>query len=165
MVCTLCISGDHSNHVKDTWQDTGDTICSQAEIQICAQPVQLNYIRAQSYDVLCDMLAVMMIAPVSLVLMMSQLISSQAVFSSTEQMGKILKLEKQLVEEMTRHSEELEMALNSIEEYVSQVSEVYINDCEMLKCEYLFYFFAKGIQHLLPRGRVYGGDDQRPLYW
>ena len=74
----------------------------------------------------------MMIPTVSLVLMMSQLISSQAVFSSTEQMGKILKLEKQLVEEMTRHSEELEMALNSIEEYVSQVTEVAIIDCEML---------------------------------
>ena len=59
---------------------------------------------------------VMMIPTVSLVLMMLQLLSSQAVFSSTEQMGKILKLEKQLVEEMTRHSEELE--------YVSQVKEV-----------------------------------------
>ena len=70
------------------------------------------------------MLAVMMIVTASLVLMMSQLISSQALFSSTEQMGKILKLEKQLVEEMTKHSEELEMALNSIEEYVSQVTEV-----------------------------------------
>ena len=114
---------------------------------------------------MCNVCDEMMIATVSLVLMMSHLISSQAVFSSTEQMGKILNLEKQLVEEMTRHSEELEMALNSIEEYVSQVSEVYINDCEMLKCEYLFYLFAKGIQHLLPRGRVYGGDDQRAHYW
>ena len=74
----------------------------------------------------------MMIPTVSLVLMMSQLISSQAVFSSTEQMGKILKLEKQLVEEMTRHSEELETALNSIEEYVSQVTEVAIIDCKIL---------------------------------
>ena len=75
----------------------------------------------------------MMIPTASLVLMMSQLIYSQAVFSSTEQMGKILKLEKQLVEEMTRHSEELEMALNSIEEYVSQVTEVAIIDWEILR--------------------------------
>ena len=66
----------------------------------------------------------MIIPRVLIVLMMSQLISSQAVFSSTEEMGKILRLEKQLVEEMTKHSEELEMALNSIEEYVSQVTEV-----------------------------------------
>ena len=72
-----------------------------------------------------------MIPTVSLVLMMSK-ISSQAVFSSTEQMGKILKLEKQLVEEIMRHSEELEMAVNSIEEYDSQVTEVAIIYCKML---------------------------------
>ena len=67
-----------------------------------------------------------MIPTLSLMLMMSQLVLSQAVFSCTEKMGKILKLEKQLVEEMTRHTEELEMALTSIEEYVSQVTEVFI---------------------------------------
>ena len=67
----------------------------------------------------------MMILPtVMILLMMSQLIISQSVFSSTEEMGKILKLEKELVVEMKKHSVELEMALNSIEEYVSQVTEV-----------------------------------------
>jgi len=76
----------------------------------------------------------MMIPRVLIVLMMSQLISSQAVFSSTEEMGKILRLEKQLVEEMTKHSEELEMALNSIEEYVSQVTEVYSSSCPEGEC-------------------------------
>ena len=66
----------------------------------------------------------LIVQTVMILLMMSQLIRSQSVFSSTEEMGKILKLEKELVVEMKKHSVELETALNSIEEYVSQVTEV-----------------------------------------
>ena len=68
----------------------------------------------------------MMLPTLTIVLVMSSLTYCQSVFSSSEEMGKILKLEKKLVEEMKKHSEELEIALNSIEEYVSQVSEVVI---------------------------------------
>ena len=68
-----------------------------------------------------------MIWTVLKVVMMVTIISSQTVFTSNEMMGKLLKLEKQLVTEMKKHSEELEMALSSIEEYVSQVSEVFRN--------------------------------------
>ena len=68
----------------------------------------------------------MMLSTVTLLIVMSTLTYCQSVFSSSEEMGKILKLEKRLVEEMKKHSEELEIALNSIEEYVSQVSEVVI---------------------------------------
>jgi hypothetical protein len=92
----------------------------------------------------------MMIPTLTIMSMMSQLISSQSVFSSTEQMGKILKLEKQLVEEMTKHSEELEIALNSIEEYVSQVSEVSILNCKLSWFNdlsfYGFYCFTLSVQ-------------------
>ena len=66
----------------------------------------------------------MMLPTLTIVLVMSSLTYCQSVFSSSEEMGKILKLEKKLVEEMKKHSEELEIALNSIEEYVSQVSAV-----------------------------------------
>merc|ERR1712066_380889 len=75
-----------------------------------------------------------MIPEVFLVMIMVGMISCQAVFSSTEEMAKLVKLEKQLVEEMTRHSEELETALQSIEEYVSQVSEVYSSSCPEGEC-------------------------------
>ena len=68
----------------------------------------------------------MMLPTVTLLLVMSTLTYCQSVFSSSEEMGKILKLEKKLVVEMEKHAKELEMALNSIEEYVSQVSEVVI---------------------------------------
>ena len=66
----------------------------------------------------------MMLPTVTLWLVMSTLTYCQSVFSSSEEMGKILKLEKKLVVEMEKHAKELEMALNYIEEYVSQVSAV-----------------------------------------
>jgi len=75
-----------------------------------------------------------MLPTLTIVLVMSSLTYCQSVFSSSEEMGKILKLEKKLVEEMKKHSEELEIALNSIEEYVSQVSEVYSSSCPEGEC-------------------------------
>ena len=92
-------------------------------------------------------------------LMISKQISCQAVFSSTEEMGKLLKLEKQLVEEMKRHSEDLETALTSIEEYVSQVAEVTI------PVSMPVYRLSAGVQLLLSRGGVHGGDDNRTHHW
>ena len=84
--------------------------------------------------------SIMMILPtVMILLMMSQLIISQSVFSSTEEMGKILKLEKELVVEMKKHSVELETALNSIEEYVSQVTEVNRQCICMSSMQKIFY--------------------------
>ena len=66
----------------------------------------------------------MMLPAVTSLLMMSQLTTCQSVFSSTEEMGKIVKLEKEVVVEMKKHSVKLEMALTSIDEYVGQVSKV-----------------------------------------
>ena len=100
-----------------------------------------------------------MIPQVLLWVIISKQILSQAVFSSTEEMGKLLKLEKQLVEEMKKHSGDLETALTSIEEYVSQVAEVTI------PVSMPVYPLCAGVQLLLPRGGVHRGDDNRAHHW
>ena len=91
-----------------------------------------------------------MIGTVLKVAMMATMISSQTVFTSNEMMGNLLKLEKQLVAEMKRHSEDLEMALNSIEEYVSQVSEVF-----RIRLRLYVMLTSTGIQFKLSEWGVY----------
>ena len=83
----------------------------------------------------------MILSAVTNLLMMCQLTTCQyqSVFSSTEQMEKIVKLEKEVVVEMKKHSVKLEMALNSIEEYVSQVTEVNSQCICMSSMQKIFY--------------------------
>ena len=56
---------------------------------------------------------------------LAPVVTPQAVFSSVQQMGKLVSLEKSILSELRKQANSLSTALADIEKYVKEVSDVY----------------------------------------
>ena len=64
---------------------------------------------------------------------LAPVVTPQAVFSSVQQMGKLVSLEKSILSELRKQADSLSTALADIEKYVKEVSDVY-RECGDEEC-------------------------------